>query len=122
MGNDPVVATAYRTVDARQTLPGPWPPPARTPGPDLSPADLAAAGGAPRGVEAVLFTSPSIVRRYLALAGPAPHLPAIAIGDSTAAALRNHGWEPAATATEASPAGLANAWEHALDRAGPAHG
>lgn len=122
-GNDPVVATAYRTVDAPAD-------PARalaatgenTPAPDLTPADLAAVGGAPRGVEAVLFTSPSIVRRYLALAGPAPHLPAIAIGDSTAAALRNHGWEPAATATEASPAGLANAWEHALDRAGPAHG
>lgn len=123
-GADPVVATAYRTVDAPAQ-------PARvlrvpqdgTPEPDLVPADLAAAHGAPQGIDVVLFTSPSIVRRYLALAGPPPPgLMAIAIGDPTATELRGHGWEPAATATMPTPAGLADAWERALHGTEPAGG
>ncbi|MEE1620364.1 uroporphyrinogen-III synthase [Zafaria sp. Z1313] len=79
---------------------------------------LAAAHGAPAGVGAVFFTSPSIVRRYLEVAGGFPAgLAAVAIGHSTAAELRSHGVEPAGTAAEPTPAGLADAWAVAI--AGP---
>jgi uroporphyrinogen-III synthase len=124
-GWDTCVAVAYRTVDA------PADPSLRlttalaigtSPGdettscaPVLNAGQLVAAHGAPEAVQAVLFTSPSIVRRYLRLVPhPAPGLQAIAIGNSTAAALREHGWEPAGTAALPTPAGMADAWASAL--------
>ncbi|WP_372697959.1 uroporphyrinogen-III synthase [Arthrobacter sp. JSM 101049] len=120
-GAEARVATAYCTVDApadparRLAAPG-----TGEPQPDLGPAELAAAGGVPDAVQAVLLTSPSIVRRYLALAGDTPAgIDGIAIGDSTAAEMRRHGWEPAAVAVLPTPAGLADAWEHAVRHASP---
>ncbi|GAA4370382.1 uroporphyrinogen-III synthase [Paeniglutamicibacter cryotolerans] len=117
------VVVAYRTVDAparpelRLTavlnMPGNTaaaPPSA----PVVDAAALIAAAGAPAGVDAVLFTSPSIVRRFLELVPvPAPGLLAIAIGRSTAGELRERGWPAAATAAYPTPEGLADAWEAA---------
>lgn len=123
-GIEPAIATAYRTVDA-PAAPGRTlaDPAAGAPDPDLLPADLAAAHGAPPGIDVVLFTSPSIVRRYLALAGsPPPDLMAVAIGDPTATELRSNGWEPAAIAAVPSPAGLADAWQRALHPDAPGVG
>lgn len=123
-GAEVSVAIAYCTVDApadparRLTVPG-----SGQPRPDLGPSELAAAAGVPPAVQAVLLTSPSIVRRYLALAGAVPSGPAgIAIGDSTAHEMRRHGWEPAAVAAQPTPTGLADAWEHAVRVAAPPGG
>lgn len=77
-------------------------------------AALRAAAGAPAGVEAVLFTSPSIVRRFMELVPvPAPGLLPIAIGHATAKQLDSCGWPAAATASYPTPEGLADAWEAA---------
>lgn len=121
-GADAVVVTAYRTVDApaeparrlRSTATEP------APAPLIEPAALTRTGGVPESVEAVLFTSPSIVRRYLALVGTPPRtVEAIAIGDSTAEELRCNGWEPAAIAATPTPAGLADAWESSVHDPAP---
>ncbi|MFF5791441.1 uroporphyrinogen-III synthase [Paeniglutamicibacter sp. NPDC012692] len=78
----------------------------------LDAAELAAALP---GIDAVFFTSPSTVDRFLAVApapGAAPDL--VAIGDSTAARLRERGFVPAAVAAMPTPAGMIAAWEAAL--------
>jgi len=123
-GAEARVVTAYCTVaapgDPARRLAAPE---AGQPRPDLAPSELAAAGGVPTAVQAVLLTSPSIVRRYLALAGGVPAgVDGIAIGDSTAAEMRSRGWEPAAVAARPTPAGLADAWEHAVRPAAPPGG
>ncbi|RAX50040.1 hypothetical protein DQ353_05875 [Arthrobacter sp. AQ5-05] len=71
------------------------------------------------GIDAVMFSSPSIVDKFLALLpDPAAHPTGgqalIAIGDSTAARLREHGMEPAGIAALPTPEGLADAWEAAV--------
>lgn len=121
-GADAFVVTAYRTVDA------PAEPSRRLRAPDtesapaplVEPAALTRTGGVPESVDAVLFTSPSIVRRYLALVGTPPRaVAAIAIGDSTAEELRRNGWEPVAIAATPTPAGLADAWESSVHDPSP---
>ncbi|PQZ95944.1 hypothetical protein CQ018_01220 [Arthrobacter sp. MYb227] len=82
----------------------------------LTVADLPAAlpGG-----DAIMFSSPSTVDKFLALL---PDLATrlsrdqklIAIGDSTAARLRKHGLEPHGIAALPTPEGLADAWAVAL--------
>ncbi|MGP5226581.1 MULTISPECIES: uroporphyrinogen-III synthase [Micrococcaceae] len=121
-GADAFVVTAYRTVDApaepSRRLRAPEAEPA--PAPLVEPAVLTRNGGVPESVDAVFFTSPSIVRRYLALVGTPPDtVAAIAIGDSTAEELRRNGWEPAAIASTPTPAGLADAWEFAVHDPSP---
>ncbi|MGP5073202.1 uroporphyrinogen-III synthase [Arthrobacter rhombi] len=124
-GADAFAVTAYRTVDApaepSRRLRAADAEPAAAP--LLEPAALTRSGGAPESVDAVLFTSPSIVRRYLALVGTPPKtVAAIAIGDSTAEELRHHGWEPDGIAATPTPAGLADAWESAVhDPSPPGH-
>jgi len=71
------------------------------------------------GMDAVMFSSPSTVDKFLALF---PDLAArltggqelIAIGDSTAKRLREHGLEPTGIAALPTPEGLADAWESAV--------
>ncbi|MGP9836972.1 uroporphyrinogen-III synthase [Arthrobacter sp. 179] len=121
-GVDALVVTAYRTVDApaeasRRLHAADAEP---VPAPLVEPAALTRSGGAPAAVDAVLFTSPSIVRRYLGLVGTPPdRVVAIAIGDSTAEELRRNGWEPAAIAATPTPVGLADAWETAVHDPSP---
>jgi uroporphyrinogen-III synthase len=70
-------------------------------------------------MDAVMFSSPSTVDTFLSLF---PDLAArltggqemIAIGDSTAKRLREHGLEPAGIAALPTPEGLADAWEAAV--------
>lgn len=126
-GWDAEVVIAYRTVDAparpqlRLTATLNLPGNADAPGPAAALVDaiaLVAAAGAPAGVQAVLFTSPSIARRFLELVPvPAPGLLAIAIGHSTARELSALGFPAAATAAYPTPEGLADAWEAALNAA-----
>ena len=122
-GWDARIVTAYRTVaapadparalhpaEASPTEPG-LPPGCRL----LDPAGLAAALP---GIDAVFFTSPSTVDRFLDLVPePAGSFLPVAIGDSTAARLRERGLETAAVATRPTPECMLAAWEAVL--AGP---
>ena len=114
-GWDARIVTAYRTVaapaDPARALypaePG-LPPGCRL----LEPAGLAAALP---GIDAVFFTSPSTVDRFLDLVpDPAGTVLPVAIGDSTAARLRERGLETAAVATKPTPGGMVAAWEAVL--------
>ena len=124
-GWDTEAVVAYRTVDApadpaRRLTGGPEGTGSRTdPGTGpaavvLLPADLAARLEAGR-IDAVFLSSPSIARRFAALA-PAPpaSVALVAIGRSTATELHRLGLPLAATAPLPTPAGLADAWETAL--------
>lgn len=78
------------------------------------------------GIDAVMFSSPSTVDTFLALLAEPSALLAggqtlLAIGDSTAARLREHGLEPAGIAALPTPEGLATAWEGALGANSTAH-
>ncbi len=119
-GWDALIVVAYNTVPApadpaRAVQLASAPAAALPPGAHLlAVADLAAGA---RGIDAVFFSSPSTVERYLAVAPfpPADAGPAlIAIGDSTAARLREHGLKPTAIAALPTPAGMVDAWESAL--------
>ncbi|MGL3805026.1 uroporphyrinogen-III synthase [Paeniglutamicibacter sp. R2-26] len=114
-GWDAHVVVAYHTVaapaDPARALypadPG-LPPGCRL----LDAADLAAALP---GIDAVFFTSPSTVDRFLeAVPAPGAVPDLIAIGDSTATRLRERGFVPAAVAAMPTPAGMVAAWEAAL--------
>lgn len=108
---------AYRTVafpaDSTRALPvvaddGPQPE-------LLAPGDvlpLSRAGVHP----AVVFLAPSAVVEFRAKLGSALRFLPIAIGPTTAAALRTAGWEPAATATDPTPDGIARAVVEAVSR------
>lgn len=101
-------------IEAYRTVPYPAHPSRRVPGvvedgvppPLLVPGDvvgLAAAGVQP----AVVFTAPSTVQQFRErlAAGPLAFHP-VAIGPTTAAALRGQGWEPGATATGPTPSAI----------------
>jgi uroporphyrinogen-III synthase len=115
---------AVRRVEAYRTVPYPARPGRRVPGVEESGARpplmtwtelaaLAAAGVQP----AVVFTAPSAVRQFHERldAGPLAFLP-VAIGRTTAAALRTQGWEPEATAADPTPQGIALAVGEAFSR------
>ncbi len=77
-----------------------------------------------RGVQpAVVFTAPSTVRQFREMLGNGP--PAfvpVAIGATTARALRTHGWEPGGTAADPTPQGVADAVVRAFSATDhPAH-
>lgn len=115
---------SVRRIEAYRTVPFPADAARRVPGiveegtqPALLPfADavrLASGGVQP----AVVFTAPSTVREFHEkLDGPLDFLP-VAIGRTTAAALRTQGWEPAATAADPTPHGIARAVGEAFSRA-----
>ncbi|MHA7278962.1 uroporphyrinogen-III synthase [Arthrobacter sp. MDT2-2] len=118
---------AVRRVEAYRTVPYPGFPGRRVPGVEESGARpplmtwtelaaLAAAGVQP----AVVFTAPSAVRQFHERldAGPLDFLP-VAIGRTTAAALRTQGWEPEATAADPTPEGIALAVGEAFSRHRP---
>jgi uroporphyrinogen-III synthase len=115
---------SVRRVEAYRTVPYPARPGRRVPGVEESGARpplmtwtelaaLAAAGVQP----AVVFTAPSAVRQFHERldAGPLAFLP-VAIGRTTAAALRTQGWEPEATAADPTPQGIALAVGEAFSR------
>lgn len=114
---------SVRRIDAYRTVPYPADPARRVPGveeqgtqpPLLSPTDLMSL--ASTGVQpAVVFTAPSTVRQFREkLSGPLDFLP-VAIGRTTAAALRSQGWEPAAAAPDPTPHGIARAVDEAFSR------
>lgn len=123
-GWDAHIVVAYNTVAAPADPARALVSPAGAPATDLPPGgrrlhidELAASLP---GIDAVFFTSPSTVDRFLAVA-PAPDaaLDLIAIGDSTAARLRERGFTPAAVADLPTPAGMIAAWEAALAASGP---
>lgn len=62
----------------------------------------------PDGFDAFVVTAPSVVRAAADLLGP-PGPPAIALGETSAAAARDAGFTVAAVAAEATPAGLVDA-------------
>ncbi|WP_394253211.1 uroporphyrinogen-III synthase [Arthrobacter pityocampae] len=108
---------AVHRVEAYRTVPFPAHPARRVPGveengprpPVLSLRDLVrrAAGGVQ---PAVVFPAPSAVRQFHDRLGVGPlSFRAVAIGPTTAAALRSLGWVPAATAVEPTPEGIARA-------------
>ncbi|MHA7285188.1 uroporphyrinogen-III synthase [Arthrobacter sp. MDT3-44] len=118
---------SVRRVEAYRTVPYPAHPGRRVPGveePGARPplmtwaefAELAVAGVQP----AVVFTAPSAVRQFHERldAGPLAFLP-VAIGRTTAAALRTQGWEPEATAADPTPPGIALAVREAFSRHRP---
>ncbi|OUM39865.1 hypothetical protein B8W73_15655 [Arthrobacter agilis] len=118
---------AVRRVEAYCTVPYPGDPGRRVPGveesgarpPLMSLTDLAALVAT--GVQpAVVFTAPSAVRQFHERldAGPPAFLP-VAIGRTTAAALRTQGWEPGATAADPTPQGIALAVGEAFSRHRP---
>ncbi|MFJ6001190.1 uroporphyrinogen-III synthase [Arthrobacter sp. NPDC092385] len=118
---------SVRRVEAYRTVPYPADPARRIPGieergqlpPLLSTGEVAAF--APGGVQpAVVFTAPSTVRQFRERLGEGPlaFFP-VAIGRTTAAALRQQGWGPGATAADPTPQGIARAVEHAISRGGP---
>ena len=111
-GAEPVAGPAVDRLP--DPLPNPLPNPAASMAPSMAPADLAARLEAGR-IDAVLLSSPSIARRFAALAPAPPAAVALlAIGRSTAAELQRLGLPPAATVSLPTPAGLADAWETAL--------
>lgn len=87
-----------------------------TPPPLITPEEVAML--ATNGVQpAVVFTAPSTVRQFHERLGDGSlaFFP-VAIGRATAAALREQGWEPGATATDPTPQGIAQAVDEALAR------
>jgi uroporphyrinogen-III synthase len=66
--------------------------------------------------DAVVIGSPRLAQRASELFPARP--PAVAIGRTTAAAMRDLGWRPRMVAATASPADVARALEHVLGRAG----
>nr|WP_231366457.1 uroporphyrinogen-III synthase [Zhihengliuella flava] len=113
------VVTAYRTVDApadptrRLEVPvlGDHGAPAAA-APLVAPEHLAERISE---IDAVLFTSPSIVRRFAQLAGTDFPGPAIAIGGTTAAELTRLGFQRVHTAQAPTPAAMVDAWAASLD-------
>ena len=65
--------------------------------------------GVPADLDAVLFTSPSAVKAWCDATPGARGLAAVAIGETTGAALRERGFEAITTLTEPSPAALIEA-------------
>ncbi|WP_104165978.1 uroporphyrinogen-III synthase [Arthrobacter sp. SX1312] len=108
--------TVHR-VEAYRTVPYPAESTRRVPGveedgprpPMLSLHDLLGlASGGPR--PAIVFTAPSAVRQFRDRLGTGPlSFRAVAIGRTTAGALRSEGWVAAATAADPTPQGLARA-------------
>ncbi|GHD03703.1 uroporphyrinogen-III synthase [Zhihengliuella salsuginis] len=109
------VVMAYRTVDApadpgrrlTATLAvgtGTRPADAETWGPERLAHGL-------EQIDAVLFTSPSIVRRFADVAGTGYGGLAVAIGESTRAELEELGFARIATSGEPTPAAMADVWE-----------
>ncbi|WP_247826640.1 uroporphyrinogen-III synthase [Arthrobacter antioxidans] len=113
---------AVHRVEAYRTVPYPASTMRRVPGveedgprpPVLSLRDLV--GLASGGVQpAVVFTAPSAVRQFHDRLGDGPlSFRAVAIGRTTAGALRSGGWAPAATAADPTPQGIARAAADAL--------
>ncbi|MDQ0735583.1 uroporphyrinogen-III synthase [Arthrobacter agilis] len=111
-------------VEAYRTVPYPAHPARRVPGveeegtppPLLSVPDVVGTGARPVH-PAVVFTAPSAVLQFRERlgGGPLAFLP-VAIGPTTAAALRSQGWEPAATAAEPTPPAIVAAVEDAFSR------
>ncbi len=116
---------SVRRVEAYRTVPYPARPERRVPGveeegtppPLLSVPDVVGLAAGPVH-PAVVFTAPSTVLQFRERlgAGPLAFLP-VAIGRTTAAALRSQGWEPAATAAEPTPTGITAAVVDAFSRA-----
>lgn len=82
-------------------------------------SDAAVEGAGERlleGVAAVVLTSPSGFAALLAAGPPPPQLPLVAIGPTTAAAIRRWGAEPAAVAATPTPAAIVQAVVSALRR------
>ncbi|MUK02739.1 hypothetical protein GM708_12865 [Vibrio cholerae] len=70
---------------------------------------------------AVVFTAPSGVRAFRERLGDGPHaFVPVAIGRTTAEALRTLGWAPAATAADPTPRAIASAVQEAFSRGGSA--
>ncbi|MCC9203658.1 uroporphyrinogen-III synthase [Arthrobacter sp. zg-Y769] len=106
LGWDVRAVTAYCTVDYPAT--GVRFTPAVTGGGLLDPEGFAAS--APAGPRAVVLTSPSIARRFVRRCTPVPAgTLLVAIGDSTAARMRELGVGPDAVAKQPTPAGIAEA-------------
>lgn len=120
---------SVRRVEAYRTVASPADPERRVPGVEETgarppllgvPAALELLSGTARPI--VVFTAPSAVRHFRArlTGGPADVGPgtfaAVAIGRTTAAALRAEGWGPAATAADPSPEGIAAAVRDAAAR------
>jgi uroporphyrinogen-III synthase len=101
-------------VEAYRTVPYPAEPALRVPGvveegvqpPLLTPCSAIALGA--EGVQpAIVFTAPSTVLQFRERLGDGPlSFHPVAIGRTTAAALRSEGWEPGATAPEPTPQGI----------------
>ncbi|MHA7281622.1 uroporphyrinogen-III synthase [Arthrobacter sp. TMS2-4] len=116
-------------VEAYRTVPYPASPARRVPGveedgprpPVLSVQDvleLASGGVQP----AVVFTAPSTVRQFRdRLDVGALSFRPVAIGRTTAGALRSEGWAPASTAVDPTPQGIARAAADALAQGGEPH-
>lgn len=115
-----------RRVEAYRTVAHPADPLRRLPGveeegprpPTLTWADFASLLA--QGVQpAVVFTAPSTVRQFREMLGDGPRVfVPVAIGGTTAAALRLLGWEPGATAKNPTPQGVARAVLEACVAAG----
>ena len=106
LGWDVRAVTAYCTVD--------YPASGVRFTPDAGSADLLDpdrfADTAPAGRRAVVLTSPSIARRFVRRCFPLPDRTLlVAIGDSTAARMRELGVSPDAVAGKPTPAGIAQA-------------
>lgn len=115
---------AVRRIEAYRTVAYPADPVRRLPGivehgarPALMPPGLPALLAADGVQPAVVFTAPSTVRQFRERlgGGPLAFFP-VAIGRTTAAALREQGWEPGATAADPTPRGIARAVEAAFSR------
>jgi uroporphyrinogen-III synthase len=117
-----------RRVEAYRTVAYPAAPNRRVPGvaengnrpPVITAADVARL--ATDGVQpAVVFTAPSGVRAFRERLGDGPHaFVPVAIGRTTAEALRTLGWAPAATAADPTPRAIASAVQEAFSRGGSA--
>ncbi len=116
-------------VEAYRTVPYPAHPARRVPGveeegtppPLLSVPDVVRLAAGPVH-PAVVFTAPSTVLQFRERlgGGPLAFLP-VAMGRTTAAALRSQGWEPAATAGEPTPPGITAAVVEAFSRGATTH-
>ncbi len=114
-GWDAHIVIAYNTV-AAPADPSRALNPAGAPATDLPPGArllrVEKLAAAMPGIDAVFFSSPSTVDRFLDhVPEPRPALEFIAIGESTAARLRERGLDPTAVATMPTPEGMIAAWE-----------
>ncbi|MDK1327124.1 uroporphyrinogen-III synthase [Arthrobacter sp. zg-Y1143] len=111
LGWDVRAVTAYCTVD--YPAPGVRFTPAAEGAALLDPDAFAAS--APAGKRAVVLTSPSIARRFVRRCSPLPSgTLLVAIGESTAARMRELGAGPHAVAKQPTPAGIAQALSVAM--------